>query len=154
MGDVTLNFSRSESRSKSQGGAVPYPEDWVEDRLRPGYEMLEVIRAEAGRPLYIISGYRTPQHNINVGGARNSLHVQGRAWDISYTARPWETSGEEVHAMHAMILRLHAEGKLPLLGGLGVYPKSGWCHVDCRYRAPGVALARWSGAGVGSEVTA
>lgn len=37
---------------------------------------------EAGIPLMIISGYRSADLNSRVGGARNSLHLQGRAFDV------------------------------------------------------------------------
>ena len=37
---------------------------------------------KCGRPVYINSGYRTPQHNEKVGGAKNSYHMYGAAADI------------------------------------------------------------------------
>ena len=44
--------------------------------------VLERIRSHLGRPLKIVSGYRCPIHNAEVGGAANSQHMYGRAADI------------------------------------------------------------------------
>lgn len=44
--------------------------------------VLERIRMLRGRPLTIVSGYRSPETNRAVGGARSSQHLYGRAVDI------------------------------------------------------------------------
>ncbi len=44
---------------------------------------LQAIRAEAGRPVRINSGYRCPSHNRAVGGAAQSRHMIGDAADIA-----------------------------------------------------------------------
>ena len=44
---------------------------------------LDILRSLMGKPLIINSGYRSPQHNKNVGGSPNSKHKLGRAFDIS-----------------------------------------------------------------------
>lgn len=46
-------------------------------------EKLEKLRRRIGQPLRINSGYRTPKHNKAVGGAKNSLHMTGKAADIA-----------------------------------------------------------------------
>ena len=45
-------------------------------------EMLDVVRAEYGKPIRISSGYRTAEHNQKVGGVSNSSHLKGLAVDI------------------------------------------------------------------------
>lgn len=45
-------------------------------------EKLDQLREDIGLPLRINSGYRTPAHNREVGGKRNSAHRQGLAADI------------------------------------------------------------------------
>jgi uncharacterized protein YcbK (DUF882 family) len=47
--------------------------------------LAEVVAAQAGRrvPFVITSGYRSPAHNKKVGGAAGSLHMKGRAVDLS-----------------------------------------------------------------------
>lgn len=42
----------------------------------------ELRRAIGNRPIIINSGYRCPTHNKNVGGAKNSQHMYGKAADI------------------------------------------------------------------------
>ncbi|WP_418308481.1 YcbK family protein, partial [Parasutterella sp.] len=46
------------------------------------YQLLEEIRDEFGKPIVVNSGYRSPEHNKNIGGAKNSYHVKGMAADI------------------------------------------------------------------------
>lgn len=46
--------------------------------------VLEPLRMDMGcNPLFISSGYRCPQLNALVGGARNSQHTRGEAADIA-----------------------------------------------------------------------
>lgn len=44
--------------------------------------ILENIREHFGKPVIINSGYRTPEWNTKVGGAKNSYHMKGMAADI------------------------------------------------------------------------
>ena len=46
------------------------------------WDYLNCIRNELGAPIYINSAYRTSAANKQVGGAKRSLHMQGRAADI------------------------------------------------------------------------
>jgi hypothetical protein len=43
---------------------------------------LELLRAKLGKPIIINSAYRCPIHNKQVGGVKNSQHLQGKAADI------------------------------------------------------------------------
>ena len=45
-------------------------------------EILEPLRAFAGQPIIIGSGYRSPALNKAVGGVKNSQHMTGEAADI------------------------------------------------------------------------
>ena len=55
--------------------------------------VLEPLRAFAGQPIIIGSGYRSPALNKAVGGAKNSQHMTGEAADIRLpdlaTGRKW-----------------------------------------------------------------
>ena len=44
--------------------------------------VLDPLREQLGKPIYVNSGYRCPRHNLKVGGAVNSQHLKGEAADI------------------------------------------------------------------------
>lgn len=44
--------------------------------------VLDTLREKIGEPIYINSGYRTPEHNKAVGGSTLSYHMYGMAADI------------------------------------------------------------------------
>ena len=48
-------------------------------------DKLQELRNRVGKALVINSAYRCPAHNKYVGGAKNSRHVHGDAFDISIT---------------------------------------------------------------------
>lgn len=136
---VTEHFSVEEFACKD---GTPYPSEWVENRLKPLCETLEILRAAlGGRQMTVTSGYRTREHNIEIGGAEHSQHLEGKAADI-------EVEGVSPGDVHTRALELFAGRKIPALGGLGVYPN--WVHVDIRPRISGL-LALWTGDKVGSE---
>lgn len=43
---------------------------------------LNLLRQYWGAPIHLNSAYRDPMHNTRVGGAKDSLHMQGRAFDV------------------------------------------------------------------------
>jgi hypothetical protein len=67
-------FTRDELKCKATGELVIN-----EDAL----DKLELMREIMGASLKINSAYRSPAHNKKIGGAKNSMHVQGRAFDVS-----------------------------------------------------------------------
>lgn len=90
---------------------------------------LEPLRAEYGS-VTILSGFRTRTHNRRVGGASNSFHVytihdgNDQAADVKCargTPRDW-------HKLLNAIRNKKRDGK----GGLGLYPRTGFVHVDLR----------------------
>ena len=46
------------------------------------WNSLNYLRERFGKPIIVNSAFRTPQVNKKVGGAKRSLHMQGRAADI------------------------------------------------------------------------
>lgn len=120
---------------------TPFPEEWIDERLKELCAVLEALRARlGGRPIRIISGYRSPAHNAAVGGAKASQHMQGRAADF-------EVEGLAPSDAHAALLELLHAGAVEF-GGIGLYPA--WVHVDVRPTSG--HLAQWTGAKVGDEV--
>lgn len=49
---------------------------------------LDELRFRLGFPLRVSSGYRCPIHNDRVGGAKNSFHVRGQAFDLWLPREP------------------------------------------------------------------
>ncbi len=88
--------------------------------------LLERIRKEAGdKPVIVNSGYRCLIHNIACGGAQESQHLYGRAADIRIPGM----STQELYAIC---------DKLNPYGGVGIYIRQGFVHVDVRGKK-----ARW-----------
>lgn len=97
---------------------------------------LQVLRDACGKPITIMSGYRSPERNESVGGAKKSQHMEGNAVDI-------KVKGMKPEDVAKLVEKLIADGKMAQ-GGLGIYPREtdelGWIHYDTR----GVK-ARWNG---------
>jgi uncharacterized protein YcbK (DUF882 family) len=118
MTQLTKNFKLDEFRSKC-GRPTP---DKVATNLKKLAEALQVVRDTLGRSITITSGYRSPEHNAKVKGAKASKHIEGIAADF-------KVSGMTPSKVVAEVEKLIAEGKIPQ-GGLKAY--STWVHYDIR----------------------
>jgi uncharacterized protein YcbK (DUF882 family) len=79
------------------------------------------VNLKAEHPFHIISGYRSPKTNALLrmkgrGVAKNSLHMSGKAVDIS-------VPGYRLSELRKVAIKLRA-------GGVGYYPRSNFVHVD------------------------
>lgn len=127
---------------------APYPEEWADRWLR-SVTLADKVRDLWGGPLFAVDWYRSPAWNERLikkdaargvhGVASGSQHIEGNAIDLR-TGR-WAS---DVEHLHRVVLIAHQDGKLPELGGLGLYPRSGWIHVDTM-KAPDGHLRRWTG---------
>jgi uncharacterized protein YcbK (DUF882 family) len=122
------NFSLSEFRCKDGTGV---PEELMEN-VELLAKNLQVLRNEIGRPIRIISGYRSPKYNRRIGGAKRSQHMTAKAADI-------KVKGMTPAEVKAVIVKLIKEGKMHV-GGIGLYTT--FTHYDVRGRN-----ARWYGKG-------
>ena len=52
------------------------------DNVRELAENLQVLRDKIGKPITVISGYRSPEYNKKIGGARRSQHMLANAGDL------------------------------------------------------------------------
>jgi uncharacterized protein YcbK (DUF882 family) len=78
---------------------------------------LKGVEAHFGRPVIVTSGYRDPEHNHEIGGTRESMHMSCEAADIQVSGVP--------KAELASYLR-----SLPSRGGVGTYCRTESVHVD------------------------
>lgn len=79
-------------------------------------DKLQALRDRLGTPLLITSAYRSPAHNKAVGGAKNSYHMRGVAFDVRM----------ENHDPHEFEAAARAVG----FTGFGYYIKNGFMHID------------------------
>lgn len=79
MGDLSPHFSTHEFATRD-GSAHPDP--LARGRLVAHLESLRCLAD--GRPLTILSGHRSVNDNVRVGGATASRHLNGDAADIPY----------------------------------------------------------------------
>lgn len=67
------NFSKEEFDCKETG----------ENEMQPEFmERLQRVRTRYGKPMRVNSGYRSPQHSIEVRKSKPGTHTKGRAVDI------------------------------------------------------------------------
>ncbi len=112
------NFKASEFNSKD---GVPTPAEY-EKNLRQLCKILEIIRMLLGVPININSGYRSPAHNEDEGGAEDSFHMKGMAaefWTEKYSPR----------FIARLLIMLAAMGLIPK-GGIKAYKSV--VHYDFR----------------------
>lgn len=84
-------FDREEFRCQCKG---KYCNGFHVEPQEKMVRTVDEIRRRLGVPVSIVdtggSGVRCPQHNINVGGVANSLHVTGNAADLHSSKSPRE----------------------------------------------------------------
>jgi len=115
---ITENFSLAEFNSKC---GRPMPNNVLKNIVELA-KNLQIIRNEVKLPISITSGYRSPEHNASVKGARNSQHLRGTAADI-------KVQGMSPLSVSRVIEKLIQEGKIKE-GGIGIY--NTWVHYDIR----------------------
>lgn len=121
-------FQRAEFRCQCGGKYCDgFPAEPVEETVR----LADEIRRRAGVPLNVNSGVRCKQHNADVGGVSNSLHLTGQAIDLA------PIGGNISVAQLQEIAEQVQAGTMPGRGGLGRYA---WgVHVD------NGKYSRWNG---------
>ena len=126
---LTENFSLHEFRCRD-GSDVP--EEYM-DNVRELAENLQVLRDKIGKPITVISGYRSPEYNKKIDGARRSQHMLAKAGDLI-------VKGMTPDEVKAEIVQLIKAGKMKK-GGVGLYTY--FTHYDVRG-----FNRRWYGKGI------
>ena len=122
---LTENFSREEFDCKD-GSKMP---DSVLVNVKELAKNLQIIRDLVCVPITINSAYRNAIYNKQIGGANKSLHLVGKASDITI-------KGMTPKEVHTLLSNLMEEGTIAE-GGLGSY--NSFTHYDIRG-----TKARWS----------
>ena len=73
-------LSRSSTAEKLGIDNTPTPE--IRAKLNTLISVLDKIREQYGKPIFVTSGYRCPMLNKAVGGVNSSQHVKGEAADL------------------------------------------------------------------------
>lgn len=105
-----------------------YPLDYRTDptRLPRLLEAFEQIRGMWGLPIRILSAYRTPVYNRQIGGVAKSQHIEGRALDLQPPA------DVTVREFFDAIVRLAAARPDIGIRYVQGYGRRGFVHVDVR----------------------
>lgn len=107
--EISKNFKVREFCCKDGSDRILIDVDFVQDKL-------QLIRDHFGAPVTFNSAYRTPEHNKKVKGAKNSYHMQGRAFDIVVEGHTPQEVAQYVQT----------------LGIKGIIQYNGFVHVDSR----------------------
>lgn len=98
----------------------PPPELW--HNIVPTLRVVDALRRHYGRPITILSSYRSPEYNRAIGDAApRSYHMQFRALDIA-------VSGITPRQVFVLLSNWRDAGKFK--GGLGIY--NTFVHIDTR----------------------
>lgn len=132
---ATKHFRFGEFRSPSRTGSkVDVPRNlWP--NLKRLQAALEVVRTACGdRPITIVSGYRTPEYNRAVGGARRSQHMAAQAADIRIAGM----SPRDVFRIVDQLQRRDDDACAPRIPPGGAHAYGTFVHMDIRGH-----FARW-----------
>lgn len=126
---ITPHFSRKELECRCGCGLCSPTEELK--------ILIEKVRALLDIPMHPTSGHRCAKHNRRVGGSPTSKHLTGNAMDFQVHAI-------SIYAAYAKIVTAWERGQLPELGGIGLYTKKNFIHIDTFHAADG-HLRKWRG---------
>lgn len=120
--NITPHFKWYEALYLASWDVYVFPNTMtIADDIKLTCEKLEAIRAFLNCPLQITSFYRPPHYNLTIGGARHSMHMQGKAADfvpIGMDVNYAKLKIREAGLLHSLNIRMENNGD-----GL-------WIHID------------------------
>lgn len=129
MGDLTRNFSKDEFTCQHCGA------EGIEMKL---VEALQKLRDYFDLPIYIVSGYRCPEHRIEKAkvkrGRKPGYHAKGLAADIVIPGFPAQRL--------VNFLLLNGSTLFPEFKGIGLNEKGHTTHLDVRTSHAG-EIVKW-----------
>ena len=133
-----LHFTQKELE---MGRKIP---DELYKNIIPTASILDALRSEYGKPIFINSTYRSPEYNRAVGGKTKSLHLDFNAIDWSVKDK------KDLKMLYNLLDKWDKEeNKFNFLPkkrgnmGLGLY--STFIHLDTRSILDRPAPSRWKG---------
>ena len=131
LAEFACRSKESKIAAASPGGVVirlsPLLPPALEE-LRAGLKGIAYSEGKGFGGISILSGYRSPAHNVAVGGAPQSYHLDGLAADIHCTG---VVSPRQIFKL-AVELRDPMDASRYLFGGVILYNDRGFVHVDVR----------------------
>jgi len=122
-----------------KGVSNSLPADSLWPNIIPTLIVLDEIREQAGEAVTILSTYRSPRYNAAVGGEPASFHMRFMA--IDFTANAGAKRLHEIaQSLRGRKFKLPVRGEFTFNGGIGLYVRSNFVHIDCRNYA-----ANWKG---------
>ena len=116
---LTENFKWGEFWSNSKRGIKIEPPEEYFDNIKLMAKELQIVRDLINKPIFIISGYITPEWNKICDGANESYHMKGMAADT-------RAIGMNIIKYAFYILRFTK------FKGIGLYRKKNFIHTDLR----------------------
>lgn len=117
MTQLSEHFSLEELTATAHRGIDNTAPPPVVEHLKTLAMALEGVRTLLGGPLHINSGYRCPDLNKAVGGARNSAHMSGFAADFICPS-----FGDPLAICHAVVASpIHFDQ---------IIQEGTWCHLS------------------------
>jgi len=114
-----ISYSRRTRRGVKN--SLPPKSKWK--NILPSLWAADVLREHLGKSCTLLSSYRSPAYNEAVGGAKFSQHKEHKALDLSF-------NGVSPQRAYNTIKKLRDAGLFR--GGIGLYVRSGFIHIDCR----------------------
>lgn len=107
-------------RRRGVTNSPPPAEIW--ENIAPTLKIVDELRAHLGRPIVLLSSYRSPAYNAAIdGAATKSYHMRFQALDIA-------VAGMSPRQVFHRLMQWRDAGKFK--GGLGLY--STFVHIDTR----------------------
>ena len=117
-----VDMNLAEKIVQAGGTDVIPPEEYWQNII-PTAEILGLIEREVGH-VNVTSTYRPLEYNRRIGSSDGSQHVQNTAIDF------WSPNAT-TRQLHQLALHLRDNENL-FTGGIGIYPSSGFVHIDTR----------------------
>lgn len=126
---TSTHFSKNFTRAEFASRGTPVPGNLAQNATELA-AALEKLRDDLGVPIALLSVYRTPSHNADVGGASQSRHMQAEAADLNVPQilSAWSKKSGRARTRGELISAIR---RINAFHGIGIYP-SGGIHADVR----------------------